>query len=286
MSESPLGIGTSAPDGVPAERKRVVIGAGIAVGVLVLGGGGYLLLGRGGAGADTAFTPPVHHVAAASASATASASASPTASASPRAALAVFSGALGRDPFELPARVAGAAAPAVAPAAPASAAGATGAAATALPSSTPSAVAVSALPLGVVPATLGGPGAPAAPGAAAAPVATAPAPTLAGAPTTLPVQFLQLLQVRDTAHGWFVNVRTNNGLFTVREGTPDVGGTKFFFVGEDEQAGHPTFVFIVGESEGGNLVPNSRATAQKVKADDSTLILKHGQVDGGIYAAS
>jgi len=284
MSESPLGIGTSAPDGVPAERKRAVIGAGIAVGVLVLGGGGYLLLGRGGAGADTAFTPPVHHVTAASASATASAST--TASASPRAALAVFTGALGRDPFELPARVAGAAAPAVAPAAPASAAGATGAAATALPSSTPSAVAVSALPLGVVPATLGGPGAPASPGSAAAPVGTAPAPTLAGAPTALPVQFLQLLQVRDTAHGWFANVRTNNGLFTVREGTPDVGGTKFFFVGEDEQAGHPTFVFTVGESEGGNLVPNSRATAQKVKADDSTLILKHGQVDGGIYSAS
>jgi len=284
MSESPLGIGTSAPDGVPAERKRVVIGAGIAVGVLVLGGGGYLLLGRGGAGADTAFMPPVHHVTAASASATASAST--TASASPQAALAVFTGALGRDPFELPARVAGAAAPAVAPAAPASAAGATGAAATALPSSTPSAVAFSALPLGVVPATLGGPGAPGSPGSAAAPVATAPAPTLAGAPTALPVQFLQLLQVRDTAHGWFVNVRTNNGLFTVREGTRDVGGTKFFFVGEDEQAGHPTFVFTVGESEGGNLVPNSRATAQKVKAGDSTLILKHGQVDGGIYAGS
>lgn len=284
MSESPLGVGTSAPDGVPAERKRVVIGAGIAVGVLVLGGGGYLLLGRGGAGADTAFTPPAHHATAASASATASAST--TASASPRAALAVFAGALGRDPFELPARVAAAAAPAVAPAAPASAAGATGAAATALPSSTPSPVAISALPLGVVPATLGGPGAPAAPGSAVPPVATAPAPTLAGAPTALPVQFLQLLQVRDTAHGWFANVRTNNGPFTVREGTPDVGGTKFFFVGEDEQAGHPTFVFTVGESEGGNLVPNSRATAQKVKADDSTLILKHGQVDGGIYAAS
>ena len=270
MSESMAG---SEPAFDQPDRKRLVLAAGIGLGVLILGGGGYLLLGGGGSGDDAAFTPPVHRT-------PASAAPSATASASPKSELAVFRGAVGRDPFELPAKVAGAQAPPAAVAAPVAAAP------LAAPSASPTSVVipgVGTVPLGTLPAGLGTVTISPSTGATSG---TAPAPASSTAPSTLnaPVQFLQLLKVQNTAHGWNARVRTNNGVFTVHEGTKDVGGTRFFFVGEDEQAGKPTFVFTVGESEGGNLVPDATQTEKKVKADDSTLVLKHGQVDGGLYS--
>jgi len=110
--------------------------------------------------------------------------------------------------------------------------------------------------------------------------------TASPSPAPAAVEFLQLLAARQTPTGWVVDVRTAGGVTRgVTPGTPGVGGSLFYFEGEDEQAGRPTFVFTVGESEGGNLVPNAATPATPVTPGDSTLVLRHGQVDGGLSAA-
>lgn len=288
--------GTGAQDD-PASSRRNLLVAGGALGLLGLGAAAYFLLSSGG---STAAGPGPAHRASASASPS-----QPAAGASPRAGLPVFNGSLGRDPFAVPARVTtaleppgGATGPAgngAAPAAPATlpvplpsggappVAGAGGGLVITSPSS----------PLGGVGGSTGGtlvlPGsAPA--GAGGSPGAPGASPSARPAPA--PVQWLQLLAARQTASGWRVDVRTAKGVTTdIPKGTADVGGTQFFFVDEDTQAGQSTFVFTVGDSQGGNLVTSAKAPVAPTKGtiprpDDTTLVLRRGTVDGGIVPTS
>lgn len=245
-------------------HRRLIIGGGVGV-IALVAVGGYLLLSGGGDNSSTALPVPVHRV---SPTASASASASP----SPKeSVLPVFHGSVGsRDPFALPAAVKAATAP-VAAAASGGAAAATGAAAAA---ATP-------LPSGLtLPTSVAGPGG----------TTVSVVPGSSGSPTTVTVtpmsdQYLQLLAAHHSAAGWTVDVRSATGIARgVKPGTKNVDGTLFFFDGEDETAGLPTFVFELGESKGGNLVPNPGASATAVHADKSTIVLHDGNVDGGVYA--
>lgn len=292
MTESALPFAAD-PDDLDepgSERRRTLIIGGFVLGAIALAGGGFLLLSGGGS-TDAAFVPPVHRVPAVA----------PAASASPsaQAVLQVFRGSVGRDPFETPQRIALAtAAKVAAPAAGAVPAGAVAPGAPAAPAAaatTPAAPVVPVVPaaLALPPGTL-----PVVPVTGAGPngtIVTVVPPSSTGAPSTVTVvpqtpQYLRLLAARKIASGWVVDVRTATGVTkNVKEGSKNIGGTLFVFVGEDGQAGKPTFVFTVGESQGGNLVPSTKTGAPKPgvtpKPDDSTLVLRRGQVDGGIFAS-
>lgn len=269
MTESALFTGPDDEVGSAGFGRRKTLLA-VAGGAVLIGGAAFLLLGGGGSDSTSvASAIPVHRVKAAP-------TVSPSPSAAPEAQLQVFQGSIGRDPFEAPQRVQLAMAPkAAAPVAPAAGQPAPAApAAGALPAAVPGA-------LPVLPVTGAGPG-----GTVVTVVppggAPAPAPVV-----TQPLEYVQLLAAHRSGAGWVVDIRTAKGVTKgIKEGTKDVGGSLFFFVGEDEQAGKPTFVFTVGESAGGNLVANPKAGAPRPgtapKPDDSTLVLRHGQVDGGI----
>jgi len=291
VTESSLPLPADQPsDDAGDGRKRTLVLAGIGAGVLALAGAGFLLLSGGGSANDSAALPPLHRAPARS-----TVGPTPTASATAEAQLQVFRGSVGRDPFEPPQRVALALAPKPA-AAVVPIAGAPAPAAAPAPGAAPTAAALpagAALPAALPPGTL-----PVVPVTGAGPngtIVTVVPPSSTGAPSTVTVvpqtpQYLRLLAARKIASGWVVDVRTATGVTkNVKEGSKNVGGTLFVFVGEDGQAGKPTFVFTVGESQGGNLVPSTKTGAPKPgvtpKPDDSTLVLRRGQVDGGIFAS-
>jgi hypothetical protein len=170
---------------------------------------------------------------------------------SPEPTVAVFHGAVGHDPFAPPARIVAAVAPPP-PAQPSTAA-------SSVPLSGGGSIVV---PTGQTPA-------------GTAPVVHAPA-----------IQWLQLLGAHNVGGHWLVDVRTANGVFKdVKAGATRVGGTYFSYLGEDGSLSKPSFVFVVGDSAGGNLVPNRNVkpftgTISSSQVN-STLVLRYGRVDGG-----
>lgn len=278
----------ASPDGADGDKKRNLIIAGLAAGVLALGGGAFLLM-SGGGGTDQAFTPPPKK----SPKLAATPTPSPGASAGTQSALPVFKGSVGRDPFEVPARVALALVPAAPAAGPAPAPGGGAPLPAAAAPSPPAAAPPAAAPAPGLVFPTSPAGLPVSQPGPNGTVVTVVPPQSSGTTTPVTVvpqsaQWLQLLAAKKTASGWVVDVRTPMGVTkSVKEATKDIGGTQFFFVGEDEQAGKPTFVFTVGESKGGNLVVNAKEKAPQPgtipKPDDSTLVLKRGSVDGGIF---
>lgn len=280
MSEPQIEAPPASFDSADAGRQRkLIIGGG--VGVLALAAiGGYLLLSGGSSDSSVALPVPHHVVAAPAASARASAG-SP-ASPSAVAVLPVYHGDVGsRDPFALPAALTAAASPAAAAAAPA-------AAASAAPAAGASA---GPLPGGAMTTTLGGPGTTTlGPGGTTVSMLPGTGTGTGTTPSTVTVdpmadQYLQLLAVHHVGGGWTVDVRSAKGVVKfVKPGTVNVAGTLFYYAGEDETSGKPTFVFELGESKGGNLVPDANESPKHVHADHSTLVQHNGNVDGGVYA--
>jgi hypothetical protein len=227
------------------DRRKLVI-AGTAIGALALGGVAYLLLSGGGGGESFVVKPGVRK------SPTAAAG-SPSTSPSPEAVLETANAAF-NDPFEVPPRILQALAPPVTAAAP-----------------------TSAKPADASPSPGTGTGV----GTGTGSGTGTPGPT-----TVSPrVQYLQLLGAKQKGSTWVVTVRTQKGVCTgVKTGATKVCGTDFSFEGEDEQAGTATFVFVFGEVQGGNLVPNPKQKATPVKAGNNALVAVNGKVDGGISA--
>jgi hypothetical protein len=234
-------------------RRRMVVAAG-AVGAVALSVLAYLLL-SGGGGDSGAFVikPGIRRPAP-------GAGPSPT---PPALDSVLAKAAVTRvDPFELPPRILAALAPAVVAAAPAAPGSPNPVAGGGAPGST------------VTPATSG-------------PAGSGAHPTSTPGPAVSPrVQYLQLLGAKRWGGSrWLVTVRTQRGVCTgVREGSRKVCGTDFTFEGQDGQTGRNTFVFVFGEVQGGNLIPDSRLPASPVKAGNSTLVSVNGKVDGGISA--
>jgi hypothetical protein len=254
VSESPLDWAEASDDGDDAgsRRRQLMVGGGI-VGVALLAGGAFLLLHGGGSSSSNNVVPHGHPRAGVAA---------PVAVASsPAAVPQVFHGAVGHDPFEVPARIVDAltAAPA-APAVPAS-------------STTPGSVTVPGTTI-TVPT-----------GSSTTGTDTGQTPTTVK-PVRAGVQWIQLLAAHNVGGHWLVDVRTENGVFKdVKAGASKVGGTYFSYFGEDGSLSKPSFVFVVGDSSGGNLIPNSKVkpfTGRLTSSIlNSTLVLRNGVVDGG-----
>jgi hypothetical protein len=239
------------------DRRKLI--AGGAVGALALVAVGVLVLSGGGSSSSTenAAIPRGHPK---------GGLASPTAApSSPEAAIATTNVA-STDPFQVPTRILQALAPPPA-------------ATTAAP--TVAGTTTAGTPTG----TVGSPG--------TTPTGTTGTTTGTGKTPSGPktaassVQFVQLLGAKKTAHGWTVTVRTNHGTCTgIKEGALKVCGTDFSFTGEDELTGKQTFIFVFGEVQGGNLIPNAAQKPKPVKAGFSALVAVNGKVDGGITAGA
>ena len=251
MTESPLDWAEAQDeaDDSDGRRRQLMILGGVA-GVAVLVGGGFLLLhGSGSSSSDNgAIAPPVHHAPVAAPAV------------APVSAVPVFHGAVGHDPFDPPERILEALAPAAPPAA-------TTASSVKVPVSGGGSI--------LVPT-----------GTGTTPAQTDTTGTGAGSVATTPIQWIQLLAVHNVGGHWLVDVRTENGTFRdVKAGSQKIGGTFFSFLGEDGALSKPSFVFVVGDNAGGNLVPNANVApftgTLHASQLNSTLVLRFGRVDGG-----
>jgi hypothetical protein len=282
MSDKQAGTGApkkglAALSGDTDKRTLIVLGSALG-GVVVLAGAFFLLYGKGGSGADSAGTvvTPAQHVTVPSVPG-ASASVSPTPSPGVVA---------GRDPFAVPAGLAGlvptggSAVPSASSAPPVDGA---------VPSSlSPSELAaIAAAGYNVTPidasASAGASASPgASPGASGAPASSSPAPMK-------PSSWLQVLAAHKQSDGsWRIDVRAAGGVVKgVKPGATKVAGTALTYQGEDDELGVSTFVFTTTGSAGANVVANAEVapyTGTLTPAiRPATLVYAKGTLTGGIF---